>query len=40
MAGIVGFHLNRGVLAVADRAPRRSVAELVRAGGCWPCSKA
>lgn len=28
MAGIVGFHLNRGVLAVADRAPSPPVAEL------------
>jgi tRNA G18 (ribose-2'-O)-methylase SpoU len=30
MAAVVGFHLNRGVLAVADRAPRRDVAALVR----------
>lgn len=29
MAEVVGFHLNRGVLATADRAPRPSVAELV-----------
>lgn len=29
MADVVGFHLNRGVLATADRAPRPSVAELV-----------
>ncbi|MPY77194.1 MAG: RNA methyltransferase [Actinophytocola sp.] len=28
MATVVGFYLNRGVLAVADRAPRSSVAEL------------
>jgi len=28
MAGIVGFHLNRGVLAVADRAPTPSVSAL------------
>ncbi|WP_158881852.1 TrmH family RNA methyltransferase [Amycolatopsis anabasis] len=28
MAEVVGFHLNRGVLAVADRAPARSAAEL------------
>ncbi|MQA07309.1 MAG: RNA methyltransferase [Pseudonocardiaceae bacterium] len=28
MAEVVGFHLNRGVLAVADRAPERSAAEL------------
>jgi len=28
MATVVGFHLNRGVLAVADRVPRPSVAEL------------
>ena len=28
MARIVGFHLNRGVLAVADRAPTPSVADL------------
>jgi len=30
MADVVGFHLNRGVLAVADRAPRPDVDELVR----------
>ena len=30
MARIVGFHLNRGVLAVADRAPTPSVADLSR----------
>jgi tRNA G18 (ribose-2'-O)-methylase SpoU len=30
MAAVVGFHLNRGVLAVADRAPRADVAALVR----------
>ncbi|TNC28169.1 TrmH family RNA methyltransferase [Amycolatopsis alkalitolerans] len=30
MAEIVGFHLNRGVLAVADRAPRPAVADLLR----------
>ena len=30
MARIVGFHLNRGVLAVADRAPTPSVADLAR----------
>jgi tRNA G18 (ribose-2'-O)-methylase SpoU len=29
MAQVVGFHLNRGVLATADRAPLRPVAELV-----------
>jgi tRNA G18 (ribose-2'-O)-methylase SpoU len=29
MAQVVGFHLNRGVLATADRAPVPSVAELV-----------
>jgi tRNA G18 (ribose-2'-O)-methylase SpoU len=29
MARIVGFHLNRGVLAVADRAPEPHVAQLV-----------
>lgn len=31
MAGVVGFHLNRGVLAVADRAPRPPVRQLLRA---------
>ena len=31
MAAVVGFHLNRGVLAVADRANRPDVAALVRA---------
>jgi tRNA G18 (ribose-2'-O)-methylase SpoU len=30
MAAVVGFHLNRGVLAVADRASRPDVAALVR----------
>jgi tRNA G18 (ribose-2'-O)-methylase SpoU len=30
MARIVGFHLNRGVLAVADRAPTPSVADLAK----------
>src|SRR3954468_5580220 len=30
MARIVGFHLNRGVLAVADRAPTPSLADLSR----------
>ncbi|SHL18682.1 tRNA G18 (ribose-2'-O)-methylase SpoU [Pseudonocardia thermophila] len=30
MARVVGFHLNRGVLAVADRAPQPAPAELVR----------
>jgi tRNA G18 (ribose-2'-O)-methylase SpoU len=29
MAEVVGFHLNRGVLAVADRAPAREVSGLV-----------
>jgi tRNA G18 (ribose-2'-O)-methylase SpoU len=29
MAQVVGFHLNRGVLAAADRAPRPDPAELV-----------
>jgi tRNA G18 (ribose-2'-O)-methylase SpoU len=29
MAQVVGFHLNRGVLAAARRAPERSVAEVV-----------
>ncbi|OBB97602.1 RNA methyltransferase [Mycobacterium sp. 852002-30065_SCH5024008] len=29
MAHVVGFHLNRGVLAAARRVPERSVAELV-----------
>lgn len=29
MAEIVGFHLNRGVLAVADRAPRASAADIL-----------
>ncbi|RZQ61838.1 TrmH family RNA methyltransferase [Amycolatopsis suaedae] len=29
MADVVGFHLNRGVLAVADRAPRPAVDELL-----------
>lgn len=29
MATVVGFHLNRGVLAVADRAPRPTVDSLV-----------
>ncbi|GAA1199022.1 TrmH family RNA methyltransferase [Prauserella alba] len=29
MAGVVGFHLNRGVLATADRAPQPPVADLV-----------
>src|SRR4051812_22418453 len=29
MAEVVGFHLNRGVLAVADRAPFPSAAELI-----------
>jgi tRNA G18 (ribose-2'-O)-methylase SpoU len=28
MAAVVGFHLNRGVLAVADRAPQPDLAEL------------
>lgn len=28
MATVVGFHLNRGVLAVADKVPRTSVVEL------------
>ncbi len=28
MAAVIGFHLNRGVLAVADRAPAPGVAEL------------
>ncbi len=30
MAAVVGFHLNRGVLAVADRAPAPRVDELLR----------
>jgi tRNA G18 (ribose-2'-O)-methylase SpoU len=30
MASVVGFHLNRGVLAVADRAPTPDVATLLR----------
>ncbi|MEU4800941.1 RNA methyltransferase [Actinosynnema sp. NPDC023587] len=30
MAEVVGFHLNRGVLAVADRAPRPSAEHLAR----------
>lgn len=30
MASVVGFHLNRGVLAVADRAPAPDLAELLR----------
>jgi tRNA G18 (ribose-2'-O)-methylase SpoU len=30
MASVVGFHLNRGVLAVADRAPAPDVPELLR----------
>ncbi|MTD56633.1 TrmH family RNA methyltransferase [Amycolatopsis pithecellobii] len=30
MAEIVGFHLNRGVLAVADRAPQPAVADILR----------
>ncbi len=30
MARIVGFHLNRGVLAVADRAPAPSLTDLAR----------
>jgi tRNA G18 (ribose-2'-O)-methylase SpoU len=30
MAAVVGFHLNRGVLAVADRAPAYPVPELLR----------
>lgn len=29
MARVVGFHLNRGVLATADRAPRQPVADLI-----------
>jgi tRNA G18 (ribose-2'-O)-methylase SpoU len=29
MAAVVGFHLNRGVLAAARRAPERSLAEVV-----------
>lgn len=29
MAQVVGFHLNRGVLAVADRAPQPAVADLL-----------
>lgn len=29
MAGVVGFHLNRGVLAVADRAPEIEVEDLL-----------
>ncbi|MBB3663488.1 tRNA G18 (ribose-2'-O)-methylase SpoU [Prauserella sediminis] len=32
MADVVGFHLNRGVLATADRAPQPSVADLVGGG--------
>ncbi|QWF81698.1 TrmH family RNA methyltransferase [Amycolatopsis sp. CA-230715] len=31
MANVVGFHLNRGVLAVADRAPQPPVREIARA---------
>lgn len=31
MADVVGFHLNRGVLAVADRAPRPAVDDLLGA---------
>ncbi len=30
MADVVGFHLNRGVLAVADRAPRPPLDDLLR----------
>ena len=30
MASVVGFHLNRGVLAVADRAPQPDAADLAR----------
>jgi tRNA G18 (ribose-2'-O)-methylase SpoU len=33
MAEVVGFHLNRGVLAVADRAPRPDPADLADRGG-------
>ena len=33
MAEVVGFHLNRGVLASADRLPSRPVDELIRAAG-------
>ena len=33
MDRVVGFHLNRGVLAVADRAPRPDAAELADRGG-------
>jgi tRNA G18 (ribose-2'-O)-methylase SpoU len=33
MAEVVGFHLNRGVLAVADRAARPDPAGLLRAAG-------
>lgn len=34
MAACVGFHLNRGVLAAADRAPQPSVAELLATARC------
>ena len=40
MARIVGFHLNRGVLAVADRAPTPSVADLRARPACWPSWRA
>jgi tRNA G18 (ribose-2'-O)-methylase SpoU len=33
MAVVVGFHLNRGVLAVADRAPEPALADLVAQAG-------
>jgi tRNA G18 (ribose-2'-O)-methylase SpoU len=33
MAGVVGFHLNRGVLATADRAPAPDLAGLLAAAG-------
>src|SRR5580765_1183064 len=33
MAAVVGFHLNRGVLAVADRAPAPDVPDLLRRAG-------
>ncbi|WP_232661794.1 TrmH family RNA methyltransferase [Pseudonocardia sp. TRM90224] len=33
MATVVGFHLNRGVLAVADRAVQPAAAELARTAG-------
>ena len=39
MADVVGFHLNRGVLATADRVEFPAAAELLRGCDRWQCSK-